>query len=70
MSPSYWNGTWANVFFVYGSSNPGYLNWNNVNNTNGVVRPSNFSLKNNLFITKFIVGLSFRETNIILCHKD
>lgn len=43
MSPYNWSGTWANVFAVNGSNNPGHLSWNNVNNTGGVVRPSNFS---------------------------
>ena len=43
LSPDYWNGSYAYVFFVSGSSNPGYLSNTNVNNTNGV-RPA-ISLK-------------------------
>jgi len=43
LSPDYWNGSYAYVFFVNGSSNPGYLSNINVNYTNGV-RPA-ISLK-------------------------
>ena len=43
LSPDYWNGSYAYVFFVSGSSNPGYLSNTNVNYTNGV-RPA-ISLK-------------------------
>ena len=43
LSPDYWNGSYAYVFFVNGSSNPGYLSNTNVNLTNGV-RPA-ISLK-------------------------
>ena len=43
MSPSYWSGSNARVFYVNGSSNPGYLNNNFVNHTRGV-RPA-ISLK-------------------------
>ena len=44
LSPSYWNGRGASVFFVYGSSDPGSLNYNNyVYNSYGV-RPA-ISLK-------------------------
>ena len=43
LSPDYWNGSYAYVFFVSGSSNPGYLSNTNVNLTNGV-RPA-ISLK-------------------------
>ena len=43
LSPDYWNGSYAYVFFVNGSSNPGYLSNTNVNYTNGV-RPA-ISLK-------------------------
>ena len=39
LSPGYWNGSYANVFDVGGSSYPGYLNNYNVNNTYGV-RPA------------------------------
>ena len=39
LSPYYWNGSYANVFSVYGSSYPGYLNGTNVNDTGGV-RPA------------------------------
>ena len=39
LSPNYWNGSSANVFRVHGSSSPGYLGHNAVNNTAGV-RPS------------------------------
>ena len=43
LSPRRWDGGFAVVFGVYGSSNPGYLYYYNVNNTNGV-RPA-ISLK-------------------------
>ena len=43
LSPSYWNGSYAGVFYVYGSSDPGYLSYNGVNDTDGV-RPA-ISLK-------------------------
>ena len=43
LSPDYWDGSNALVFFVNGSSNPGYLSNTNVNYTNGV-RPA-ISLK-------------------------
>ena len=43
LSPDYWNGSYAYVFFVSGSSNPGYLSNTNVNYTSGV-RPA-ISLK-------------------------
>ena len=43
LSPDYWNGSYAYVFFVNGSSNPGYLSNTNVNLTKGV-RPA-ISLK-------------------------
>ena len=43
LSPGVWSGSDAGVFYVYGSSNPGYLYYYNVNNTNGV-RPA-ISLK-------------------------
>ena len=43
LSPNYWNGSGANVFFVSGSSDPGYLSSNYVHSTNGV-RPA-ISLK-------------------------
>ena len=36
LSPIDWNGSGAIVFFVYGSSNPGFLNFNYVNLTYGV----------------------------------
>ena len=39
LSPNYWYGSNANVFFVDGSSNPGYLNNNYVYSANGV-RPA------------------------------
>ena len=39
LSPSNWNGSYANVFIVYGSSDPGYLSNNGVNGTGGV-RPA------------------------------
>ena len=39
LSPSSWDGSFAYVFRVYGSSNPGYLLNNNVNSANGV-RPA------------------------------
>ena len=39
LSPYRWNGRRALVFFVYGSSDPGYLINNNVNDTSGV-RPA------------------------------
>ena len=39
LSPSSWDGSYAYVFRVYGSSNPGYLLNNNVNSANGV-RPA------------------------------
>ena len=35
--------SWANVFDVGGSSSPGHLGNDNVNNTNDAVRFSNFS---------------------------
>ena len=64
MSPYRTNN--ANVFAVNGSNYPGYLSNTNVNNTDGVVRLSNFSL------IKFFHNLvycrkSLRETNIIHC---
>ena len=43
LSPGNWDGSYAYVFRVYGSSNPGYLLNNNVNSANGV-RPA-ISLK-------------------------
>ena len=43
LSPFIWNGTYASVFSVGGSSNPGRLNYNYVNSNNGV-RPA-LSLK-------------------------
>ena len=43
LSPDYWNGSYAYVFFVNGSSYPGRLNGSDVNLTNGV-RPA-ISLK-------------------------
>ena len=43
LSPLNWNGSSAGVFFVYGSSTPGYLDYGGVNGTNGV-RPA-ISLK-------------------------
>ena len=43
LSPYFWNGSYAGVFGVYGSSNPGYLNSGYVLYTNGV-RPA-ISLK-------------------------
>ena len=39
LSPISWNGSYANVFSVYGSSNPGVLGSINVNGTDGV-RPA------------------------------
>ena len=36
LSPSVWGGSIAGVFFVNGSSNPGYLNYNDVDNTKAV----------------------------------
>ena len=39
LSPNLWDGSNAYVFYVYGSSNPGYLLNNNVNSANGV-RPA------------------------------
>jgi len=40
MSPYRWNGTAPTVFFVYGSSNPGYLNDYNIRIGNSIgVRP-------------------------------
>ena len=39
LSPGNWGGSYAYVFRVYGSSNPGYLLNNNVNSANGV-RPA------------------------------
>ena len=39
LSPDYWNGSYAYVFSVSGSSNPGYLSNINVNGTRGV-RPA------------------------------
>ena len=39
LSPGSWNGSYANVFFVYGSSNPGRLINGSVLNTGGV-RPA------------------------------
>ena len=36
LSPSRWSGGGAGVFYVYGSSNPGLLNSDYVNNTGGV----------------------------------
>ena len=39
LSPGNWDGSYAYVFRVYGSSNPGYLLNNNVNSANGV-RPA------------------------------
>ena len=58
LSPNNWNGSNANVFIVFGSSFPGNLNNNNVNNTNGV-RPSislEFELEmycKNCFVNEF-----------------
>ena len=43
LSSNYWSGSNAGVFSVRGSSNPGYLNYGSVHNTNGV-RPA-ISLK-------------------------
>ena len=43
LSPYYWSGSYAYVFFVYGSSDPGYLDYRHVNFTFGV-RPA-LSLK-------------------------
>ena len=39
LSPYHWYGSYANVFVVYGSSNPGYLINNSVGNASGV-RPA------------------------------
>jgi len=39
LSPFYWNGSYAGVFFVDGSSYPGFLYSSNVNNAGGV-RPA------------------------------
>ena len=39
MSPYFWNTSQSNVFIVYGSSNPGYLDYTSVNYSGGV-RPS------------------------------
>ena len=39
LSPNSWSGSYARVFSVYGSSDPGYLDSSNVNGTLGV-RPS------------------------------
>jgi len=39
LSPGFWSGSHASVFRVYGSSDPGYLGSNDVNDTNGV-RPA------------------------------
>ena len=39
LSPYSWNGSNAYVFFVYGSSNPGYLNYVFVSSPNNGVRP-------------------------------
>ena len=39
LSPYHWYGSYANVFVVYGSSNPGYLIDNSVGNASGV-RPA------------------------------
>ena len=39
LSPYYWDGSYASVFGVYGSSYPGYLNYYNVYSTYGV-RPA------------------------------
>ena len=36
LSPYYWNGSYAYVFLVYGSSGPGYLSNDYVSNTGGV----------------------------------
>ena len=43
LSPYRWYGGYAGVFYVFGSSHPGYLNGGDVNNTSGV-RPA-ISLK-------------------------
>ena len=49
MSPIVWNGSYfyAIVFIVYGSAHPGYLSFNYVHNSGGVVRPV-ISLKANV----------------------
>ena len=39
LSPSSWNGSYAYVFYVYGSSNPGSLDYYRVNDINWV-RPA------------------------------
>ena len=49
MSPYYWRGSLALVFFVYGSSDPGYLYYAYVNSSN-VVRPV-ISLKSDIQLT-------------------
>ena len=58
LSPSYWNGSNANVFNVNGSSNPGNLNNNNVDNTNGARASISFDIQGRekyKFITKVII---------------
>ena len=39
LSPNSWDGSYAYVFYVYGSSNPGYLDYYSVGNAKGV-RPA------------------------------
>ncbi len=64
MSPYGFDGyDW--MFIVYDVTfGSGQLNAASVNHASGVVRPK-FLFKNSLFITKIIVELNFRETNII-----
>ena len=57
LSPSVWGGSIAGVFFVNGSSNPGYLNYNDVDNTKAV-RPV-ISLKSCI---KYSTGNGTSET--------
>ena len=57
LSPSVWGGSIAGVFFVNGSSNPGYLNYNDVDNAKAV-RPV-ISLKSCI---KYSTGNGTSET--------
>ena len=64
MSPYRTNN--ANVFIVWGSSNPGQLNNTSVD-ASGVVRLSNFSLEKEFFHNLVYCRKNLGETNIILC---
>ena len=70
LSPGNWYGGDASVFRVGGSSGPGNLNNNNVNNTNGVRPAISLEFKLEIYCKNYFVnGFKFKRkviTNVIV----